>query len=68
MVSNNSGKNRGSFNSLSSMGGYRWDGAVKRVKKHNTGKGNLQDKSAAVAGEGRSRTSAGKECLHSHAA
>jgi hypothetical protein len=54
MVSNNSGKNRGSFNNLSNMGGFRWDDAVEIVKKHNTGKGNLQDKSAAVAGEGRS--------------
>ena len=51
MVSNNSGKNRGSFNSLSSMGGFRWDGAVDSVKKHNTGRGNLQDKSAAVPGK-----------------
>jgi hypothetical protein len=50
------------------MGGFRWDCAVENVKKHNTGKGNLQDKSAAVAGEGRFLTSAGKECLHYHAA
>jgi hypothetical protein len=40
------------------MRGYRWDG-VENVKKHNTGKGNLQHKSAAVAGEGRFFTRVG---------
>jgi hypothetical protein len=35
------------------MGGFRWDDAVEIVKKHNTGKGNLQDKSAAVSSQNR---------------